>query len=150
MDRSRLFNLKIKEVSNWQFWPLSWIMKLCLHSLLYISCKQPFAEARNYRGQRLRRCKLSDIQTHPANKNLVDHLHNSYTTEEIHDSLCRKQSTLAMTVLSWNSMEFLPFRGMGPMTKQNLGSYLVAFNNGRFLSREVDIQQVWVRMRNRD
>ncbi|KAH8603014.1 hypothetical protein B0O99DRAFT_604890 [Bisporella sp. PMI_857] len=46
------------------------------------------------------------------NHAFIDRLHKSCTLGPIHDSLQRKQGTPNLGVLTWNIMEFLPFRRM--------------------------------------
>jgi len=48
----------------------------------------------------------------PENWRFVEQLHSACTRGKIHDPLQRKQGTPTAGVLSWNIMEFLPFRRM--------------------------------------
>lgn len=48
----------------------------------------------------------------PENWQFVEYLHSVCTRGKIHDPLQRKQGTPTLGVLSWNIMEFLPFRRM--------------------------------------
>lgn len=52
----------------------------------------------------------SDVS--PQNKKFLQFLHDSSTKGKIHDPLQRNQGTPLLTVLTWNTMEFLPFRRM--------------------------------------